>query len=1030
MTRPKLALCMIVRDASRTIDALLESVKGAYDEYVFVDTGSVDDTREKIAKAFGGPPAWAGAWEEGVRVVPQPEDPRVVLASFDWIDDFAAARNYAFSLAAAEWRMFLDADDVLPNAQLLREFVSERPAHINAVSMGYAYAKGHSEQDKIRLVRWLDDAGEPLGWEWQDELHEYLTLPGKQKRISKAASFTVVHLKDQSEHFAAAERNMRIARKVYENATGEKRGRFAYHMAQEAKLFERWDDVSAYMTEVLKTVPGTNLAAFALRDLSYIASVKQADPTRGLSYAAVLMGQMPGFVRDGQLLAGVAHALNGALDSAAYFFDQAFAREEALYSDVREVWFNDGYAPALAAVTYCKLKRFDDAERAFNRISGDCLGRADVRDLALFVQQAIMQQKGLDAVVRLVDYLCWDTEAPKALELLEVCVPAAISNLVEIGQLKRSLKKHLPHLESWEAYKAAYASIPADIFHTASEHRSSVLELARTQRVVAWAKALPKEGEPIVVASVGFQDGIIESCVMDENPRIRFVVCDVGPQANRGLAELQERYPGRVTSHDIEANAYDWADAPRSYDALIIFEVIEHVPDEHEALIRIRAALKAGGELFMSTPVASRWVEPYLTQPGLAPSWYGHVRANNHVTFWQLLHEHGFDGTLYEEHDGTFVAHMRKTEVHRPVPVSVYVPGTPKPFNAFSHETGFVGGSEECVIHLSKHLAALGFAVTVYSPTPPGYPVVRGHEGVLWRPVEEFDVESEDHGTVLFWRCPGLVPEKAPYRKLLWLHDAFYGVPGEVYDRPDAVLVLSDSHAQSLMEYDGLDRGVWKVSNGIAAESFPKLAEGERDEKRVVYASSPERGLGRLLAVWSDVLAAVPDAKLDVYYDWAGFEAKFPEDARKLREAIGILNSRREGEEPSITVHGGVDHETLHAAFRRAAVWAYSTKGPVETFCITAVKAMASGCLPVVSDAGALAEVTGRASGMPWAACPAGLNDETVDTEEGLALFKEALIAQLNNSMSYDDRAAMREWAITKYNWSSVAERFAAVIRK
>ena len=33
--------------------------------------------------------------------------------SFTWIDDFAAARNYAFSLASSEFCMWLDADDVI-----------------------------------------------------------------------------------------------------------------------------------------------------------------------------------------------------------------------------------------------------------------------------------------------------------------------------------------------------------------------------------------------------------------------------------------------------------------------------------------------------------------------------------------------------------------------------------------------------------------------------------------------------------------------------------------------------------------------------------------------------------------------------------------------------------------------------------------------------------------------------------------------------------------------------------------------------
>lgn len=88
--RPRLSLCMIVRNEAHRLGNCLESVRGLVDELVIVDTGSTDDTVE-LARRHGA-----------------------VLGHFAWCDDFAAARNHSLSLATGDWILWLDADDLLP----------------------------------------------------------------------------------------------------------------------------------------------------------------------------------------------------------------------------------------------------------------------------------------------------------------------------------------------------------------------------------------------------------------------------------------------------------------------------------------------------------------------------------------------------------------------------------------------------------------------------------------------------------------------------------------------------------------------------------------------------------------------------------------------------------------------------------------------------------------------------------------------------------------------------------------------------
>lgn len=84
-----ISLCMILKDEEDVLDRCLSSVKGLVDEIIIVDTGSTDATKQ-IALQYTDQ-----------------------VFDFAWIDDFAAARNYAFSKANMEYCMWLDADDVI-----------------------------------------------------------------------------------------------------------------------------------------------------------------------------------------------------------------------------------------------------------------------------------------------------------------------------------------------------------------------------------------------------------------------------------------------------------------------------------------------------------------------------------------------------------------------------------------------------------------------------------------------------------------------------------------------------------------------------------------------------------------------------------------------------------------------------------------------------------------------------------------------------------------------------------------------------
>jgi len=89
MNSPSISLCMIVKNEERCLERCLKSVQHIVSEIIIVDTGSTDRTID-IAKQFTDK-----------------------IHHFEWINDFAAARNFALDQASGEYILQLDADEYL-----------------------------------------------------------------------------------------------------------------------------------------------------------------------------------------------------------------------------------------------------------------------------------------------------------------------------------------------------------------------------------------------------------------------------------------------------------------------------------------------------------------------------------------------------------------------------------------------------------------------------------------------------------------------------------------------------------------------------------------------------------------------------------------------------------------------------------------------------------------------------------------------------------------------------------------------------
>jgi len=174
-----ISLCMIVKNEEESLPRCLASVADLVDEIVVVDTGSTDATKD-MAAAFGAR-----------------------VAEFAWIDDFSAARNFAFGQATMEFIFWLDADDVLEekDRRLFLQLRQQDDLPYESVTMDYhltldgAGNPVHSLK-RNRLVR------RSCGFQWHGPVHEYLAVAG---RVLHSA-IAVTHRKERQ----YTDRNLRI----------------------------------------------------------------------------------------------------------------------------------------------------------------------------------------------------------------------------------------------------------------------------------------------------------------------------------------------------------------------------------------------------------------------------------------------------------------------------------------------------------------------------------------------------------------------------------------------------------------------------------------------------------------------------------------------------------------------------------------------------------------------------------------------------------------------------------------------------
>ena len=191
-------------------------------------------------------------------------------------------------------------------------------------------------------------------------------------------------------------------------------------------------------------------------------------------------------------------------------------------------------------------------------------------------------------------------------------------------------------------------------------------------------------------------------------------------------------------------------------------------------------------------------------------------------------------------------------------------------------------------------------------------------------------------------------------------------------------------------------------------------------KQRLVYASSPDRGLDLLLEMWPAIRKRCRKATFEwcyspVYFEIAERDPLVGAHAQKIAQL---------SEQPGVTALGSLSQPDLAQLLQSSMVVAlpsYNTPHAVpffETSCITAMEAQAAGCHVVASNWGALPETVRVGA----------LIDAEPRSEAWTRCFVEAIVRGLTDAATQKDAQTAGPKAVAGLGWDGVARQLTELI--
>lgn len=922
---------------------------------------------------------------------------KIETPHFPWVDDFAAARNFAFSHLTTDWLFWLDDDDEVQGAENIRTAVAEAARKdIGCIHLVYEYR--HDDNGKPTVVQTRERfMRRDLEWTWKDRVHEYCAAT-KPHTVGLENSIVIVHQTNEPN----TERNLRLLEMML--LEDPNNARLLAALGDTYMSLQEWDKAVEYNLKAYSRVENLDVKWTCATELARIY-IRQRDYDPAIQWCHVAIDIHPDYSLAYLLLAHIAWFRDQDADRAILWLNDADAdgRQEAplvVHRLPADYTINrwDTEHRVLA-----EKGRWGEALQIVNSaliyMGADKNPRASMYGqwfyFFWYYKERVACEQSIYAAEAIVDHLFRRGDTLRARRFLEECLPLSVREDTRILRLYNRVEQLTAHVFDETKYQEFYDnnhSDPEDADHVMNgieyePYRMNVLlERLKARGARRVLDVGCGAGEPaIFLAEHGFLvTGLDINNLSVAEARRRAKRAEKEGRIKKGQVEFRT---GSLETHGTEDLG--------KYDAVVMMELIEHLHPSKVPFYFAAAEdmLDVGGAVFATTPGMAVGDIPGVWEEFPRD----HVQEFSRQDLERLILEspsrrQKLPMSLYKIYDPAvsvpgFASWFIEYEWYPEEaslgnnwekPVVIYCgPGLEEWKPTDPDERG-LGGSETWAAKTAREFRKLGHPVVVFAESTGVW------EGVIYRHYSQFNPDAPFLGApawlTMVSRQTGMLDQR-PATEHFWFmaHDVDYGeeMTPERWANIDRYFVLSEWQWQHTLEvYTNRDGDLlspmpfeWQAklsrfSNGIEPKFYadePGWIHAKKPHS-FIWSSSPDRGLDHLLGMWAEIRDMWPDATLDIYYGWDNVDALMGPARPWLRPFKERV--QRMSKQDGVTWHGRIGQRQLAQEMLKHQFWLYPSSLPIElgsepwneTFCITALEAQLAGVIPVMPRHGALPE--------------------------------------------------------------------------
>jgi glycosyltransferase involved in cell wall biosynthesis len=511
----KLALCMIVKDETDDLDRALKTVAQFVDG-VFITHTSKDneDKIREICKKYNA-----------------------TYNTFEWVDDFSKARNFAMSQITKEYThmMWLDCDDaVLGGSFIPKEFKEMVELNQKALSAEYYYMitdlgrdhffkTGRVMVDQLVQTHYRERIVSLGGeFEWAGKLHETLVPHTVEMDVGKTDSFKILHLADQKRIADSTVRNIRILEKAREeelkSGTADARTTFILARCYFDQMTE--DGLKKAESLFMEHIDKSGWDEEICQSWNYLSNIYQVrgDLPNALKSGFEALKVDPRFPEVYSSIA-MTYLLSNRWERAYFWAKKGLAMEDPVTTIVRKPLPTMSQLLLALAQSALKLNMLDESWAAFHKLNQLSPDRPEIKGFLMLTSDLVKEREVTKSYFDLSNLLS-ESEQKEKLSALVASIPSIYAGNPILSQLKRDYTEPI----KWEDGSVVFYCGPG--FELWSPENLSKGIGGSEEAVIYLAWEFAKKGRKVVVYGDPpvdkTYDGVEYKVHWDFNPKDEF----------------------------------------------------------------------------------------------------------------------------------------------------------------------------------------------------------------------------------------------------------------------------------------------------------------------------------------------------------------------------------------------------------------------------------------------------------------------------------------------------------------------------